>query len=102
MLYDFIEYEQRLADAELISVRDTDGLLVEVQQGALWLTEEGGEDIWLDQGARYQTHGRGKVVMEAQSGTLIRWRANGQPSQTSPSRLKALWNRLGLGVGEAT
>lgn len=72
MLYDIIEYEQTLANADLLSLRDTGGLLIDLRHGSAWLTEEGGEDVCLVPGQPYRTQGRGKVLIEALGDSLLR------------------------------
>ncbi|QDQ28154.1 DUF2917 domain-containing protein [Chitinimonas arctica] len=65
MLYEFIEYEHRLAARQVLSLDSTDGVEIICRQGGIWLTEEQGPDTLLQKGECYLTRGRGRLVIEA-------------------------------------
>ncbi|QNM97990.1 DUF2917 domain-containing protein [Chitinimonas koreensis] len=71
MLYQFIEYEQRLARDQVLSLDSVDGFRIVVREGGLWLTEDDGPDVILQAGEQYRLHGRGKVVLQAIDGARL-------------------------------
>lgn len=117
MLYEFIEYEQRLANAELLTLRDVDGVVIEVQRGGVWLTEEGGDDVYLTPGQPYRTRGSGTLLIEALDASQLRihdvetpsllrslrqaiaaLRHHGQPAVTAPRD----WSQAGRNTPTAS
>ena len=65
MLYEFIEYEHRLAQNQVLSLRSTSGDLVVCEQGDLWLTEEGGPDVFLTAGEKHRVRSNGRLLIES-------------------------------------
>ena len=65
MLYEFIEYEHRLAQKQVLTLQSVEGAVIVCEQGGLWLTEENGGDIVLQPGQSYRLRGGGQLVIEA-------------------------------------
>lgn len=73
MARNIIEYESALAKHAVLSHRQTDGLVLVVKHGNIWVTEESGEDVLLGTGSRYQSDGKGLLVIEALRDSTLQW-----------------------------
>ena len=74
MLSESSYYEVGLGSAEAISVVAT-GWEVHCLSGRLWITEEGGTDIWLQAGESARLTRRGRTVIEASGVAALRMAA---------------------------
>ena len=64
MLYEFIEYEHRLTQNQVLSLQSRPGDLVVCRHGRLWLTEENGPDVLLTEGESHRIRQAGKLLVE--------------------------------------
>ncbi len=71
MLSESSYYEFGLSSSEVISVVAT-GWEVHCLAGRLWITEEGGADIWLQVGESVYLTRRGRTVIEASGEAVFR------------------------------
>jgi len=73
MQYDFIKYEMDLEHRRVVAIRNGDLYALRCLGGSAWVTQDGGEDIWLRRGETMQL-GTGTVVIEALEDVRIQLR----------------------------
>lgn len=78
----YIEY--RLGPGETLSLGRAQGWRLQCTAGRIWLTETGGDDLWIGSGEMADLRRRGRTVMEAQNEGACIWLH--QPRRRAPSR----------------
>lgn len=72
-------YEGHLPAGEVIALVDAAGWDLACLAGRIWLTEEGGDDVWLAAGEGFALRRSGRCVIEAAAPSVLRLRLAPSP-----------------------